>query len=194
MTLTIDTIPSREHLPQFLEEQGLIGVGVEIGVDTGWFSDRILKGCSVRRLYSIDPWGAPVKWQGNRATDSEYLTAVNLLKHHWPRSVIIKQEALVALSLFGDDSLDWVYIDSSHEYEATLQEMRAYWPKIRSGGLLAGHDYSAIAQSVVAAVDQFSAEVGELVHLTQCDQYVGDTPIRSWMIRKHDLVPANPPG
>lgn len=194
MTLTIDTIPSRELLPLFLEEQGLTRVGVEIGVDTGWFSDRILRGCSVRRLYSIDPWGAAVKWEGNRATDTEYIFALNLLKHHWPRSSIIKAEALVALCLFEDESLDFVYIDSSHEYEATLQEMRAYWPKIRSGGLLAGHDYSDIAQSVVAAVDQFAAEVGELVHLTQCDQYVGDTPIRSWLIRRPAIVSPNPRG
>jgi predicted O-methyltransferase YrrM len=43
---------------------------------------------------------------------------------------------------YEDDSLDFVFIDANHNYEDVLEDLRNWLPKIKIGGVLAGHDYS----------------------------------------------------
>ena len=40
-----------------------------------------------------------------------------------------------------DNSLDWVYIDARHDYLGCKEDINAYWPKLKSNGILSGHDY-----------------------------------------------------
>ena len=42
--------------------------------------------------------------------------------------------------MFNGDSLDFVFLDSSHEYEATKLEIIAWYPKLKDDAILAGHD------------------------------------------------------
>jgi hypothetical protein len=57
---------------------------------------------------------------------------------------------------FDNDSLDAVYIDSIHTFDSLMATVRRWLTKIRSGGYLAGHDYSDSWKGVVEAVDQIS--------------------------------------
>jgi cephalosporin hydroxylase len=50
-------------------------------------------------------------------------------------------ESLVASCAFPDESLEFVFLDSGHQYEQTKAEIRCWLPKVRCGGVLAGHDY-----------------------------------------------------
>ncbi len=45
-------------------------------------------------------------------------------------------------ALYGDRSLDWVYIDADHHYEPVCRDIDAWLPKVKPGGVIAGHDYS----------------------------------------------------
>ena len=47
-----------------------------------------------------------------------------------------------AAKLFDDESLDFVYIDADHSYEAVMKDIMAWASKVRHGGVLGGHDYS----------------------------------------------------
>ena len=63
-----------------------------------------------------------------------------------------------AASRIGNETLDWAYIDGNHSYEYVVQDLRNYWKKVRSGGLLMGDDYSEghwWGDGVVRAVDEF---------------------------------------
>ena len=56
---------------------------------------------------------------------------------------VVPFASLEAVNLFNDGYLDFCYIDSSHEYEETKKEIRAWYPKVKDECILAGHDYNA---------------------------------------------------
>lgn len=55
-------------------------------------------------------------------------------------------------SLYRDGSLDFVFIDADHSYESVYRDIVAWKPKVKIGGLLAGHDFSEYHPGVVKAV------------------------------------------
>jgi cephalosporin hydroxylase len=52
-----------------------------------------------------------------------------------------RMTSLDAAQTFLDDSLDFVFIDASHEYADVVADLIAWYPKVKSGGYIAGHDY-----------------------------------------------------
>ena len=38
-------------------------------------------------------------------------------------------------------SVDYIYVDARHDYCGVTQDLETYWPKLRGGGILAGHDF-----------------------------------------------------
>ncbi len=62
-----------------------------------------------------------------------------------------------------DLSLDFVYIDARHDYCGVREDLVAYWSKIRSGGILAGHDYMDAHHQLLKETNQdWSGEASAL--------------------------------
>lgn len=59
---------------------------------------------------------------------------------------------------FDDGSVDFVYVDASHEYEGVKRDLNAWWPKLRPGGVLAGDDWQF--EGVARAVLEFAHKHG----------------------------------
>jgi predicted O-methyltransferase YrrM len=55
---------------------------------------------------------------------------------------------------FDDDTIDFVFIDADHAYESVCKDIQAWLPKVRKGGIIAGHDYVDSWAGVVQAVDE----------------------------------------
>lgn len=49
----------------------------------------------------------------------------------------------VISSNFDDESLDLVYIDADHSYEGALKDLQLWYSKVKSGGIVSGHDCNA---------------------------------------------------
>ena len=79
--------------------------------------------------------------------------------------------SLEAAPLIPDHSLDFAYVDARHDYASVLEDLEAWFPKVKPGGILAGHDYADIefgknVFGVKSAVDEFFGARGIPVHCT----------------------------
>lgn len=61
---------------------------------------------------------------------------------------------------FPDACFDLVFIDADHSYAGCRHDILAYTPKVKPGGLLAGHDYQPDWPGVVRAVDELCPDAG----------------------------------
>jgi len=55
----------------------------------------------------------------------------------------IKEYSDKAAELYKNKSLDFVFIDAGHEYEFIHADIKAWLPKVKKGGVIAGHDIYA---------------------------------------------------
>ncbi len=144
----IPVIASRDLFPKTLNQSGLIGEGVEIGVLKASFSEWILQHWNGSCLHSIDPWmhfsdGRYI--DGHNLTDDSheqhYQIACAKLSPFGKRSKIHRQRSEEASSKFLDRSLDFVYIDAQHHFEAVRDDIVRWFPKVKIGGIIGGHDF-----------------------------------------------------
>ncbi len=68
----------------------------------------------------------------------------------------IRMTSLEASELYGDESLDFVFIDASHEYQDVLDDITYWIKKVKVGGVLAGHDISY--HEIQRAVGEYSLQ------------------------------------
>ena len=52
----------------------------------------------------------------------------------------IRMSSVEAASLYEDNTLDFVFIDGAHDYDSVMADVAAWFPKVKSGGVIAGHD------------------------------------------------------
>ncbi len=134
------------------------GIGVEIGVERGHFSKVILQYCD--KLYAIDAWQTYSKYREHvtqERLDAFYEETKERLKNF--NCEIIRKFSSEAVKDFEDESLDFVYIDANHSYESVKEDIELWKPKVKIGGILAGHDYMNVPKregiyGVIKAVDE----------------------------------------
>jgi hypothetical protein len=158
---------TRADLLHLARALGLKGNGVEIGVAEGDFSELILCKTQLSVLYSIDSWksfGGTDYVDVNNVDDHEnenrYRRVLKRFSSYGSRSCVMRKASEQAAPLFQSSSLDFIYIDANHSYEACKKDLELWWPKLRKGGMFSGHDYldgqlSAGNFGVKRAVDEF---------------------------------------
>ncbi len=194
---------TREELGSFLNSMGLIGSGAEIGVKEGYFSNRILSSWKGSNLYMIDPWRHMVDWESDiNLKDSEmektYEKAVSAVREFEGRYKILRMSSEEASKIIEDESLDFVYIDANHDYSHVCEDLFYWYPKVKKGGLMSGHDYLNIRKGdvidgsdilcpetveVKKAVDEFANEMKVNVNSTTKDFWY-QVPFQSWYFIK----------
>jgi hypothetical protein len=149
----------RDSLPHIFKELGF-KVGAEIGVERGRFTKQLLNPNPELKIFAIDPWitykGYTSAWDDNIFEDF-FLTTQERLKGY--NVEYIRKFSMDALADIEDDSLDFVYIDGNHAKPFVDQDIAGWTPKVRVGGIVAGHDYIQARHNRTTKV-----EVKEAVH------------------------------
>lgn len=160
---------SGEGMVPVLKALGDNLIGVEVGVCKGVNIKNLLDKChNIRKIYGIDPW---IEYPAidSKTNKSNYITAKQVLSSYMldDNIKLLKMKSLDAIKLFDDNYFDFVYVDGDHAYEAALSDMQAWWSKVKSGGILSGHDYRPCDIEVRKAVKDFSIEMGLKIHETE---------------------------
>jgi hypothetical protein len=133
-------------------------VGVEVGVFTGTMSQVLLNRNRTLHLFLVDNW-LPAEEQpaAYRETEDYHskLSAgrqrnyraqtIRNTRRYGERCTILECSSVEAAAQFPDGQCDFVFLDADHSYEGTLADIEAWWPKIRPGCWLCGHDYGGWA-------------------------------------------------
>ena len=131
----------------------LSGIYVEVGTCWGHFADHLLKSTPCSKLYCVDPYKKfdtleyidSLNTMTQEEMDIKYLAVqANLKIGFQDRSIMLRNISTEAAKLFDDNSLDFVYIDGNHMYEYVMDDLKAWYPKIKSGGILAGDDVESL--------------------------------------------------
>jgi hypothetical protein len=140
-------IQSRKDFPHLLNELGLLDFAVEVGVHEGSFSDYILSNWDGKTLCSVDPWKhqEDVYQDASNVSQDEHDVAYRVCKERLgrfkKRSLILRMSSVAASTMHNDKVLDFVYLDARHDYRSVADDLAVWHPKVKKGGILAGHDF-----------------------------------------------------
>jgi F5/8 type C domain/Methyltransferase domain len=165
------------------------GIGAEVGVFRGHFSEVILGTLAPRKFYLIDPWeklGKSFSWSDSYTNEGSLPTRVARRDAELRSARYPQTETVFIEDRFPDckaailEPLDWIYIDASHQYQATLREIAESAELLKPGGVIFGDDFypdrSSLQQGVFHAVNSFVK--------SGLFEFVASGPSGQWCIRR----------
>ncbi len=168
-TFPSETLPTRAALVDLLAPGSLV---IELGVAGGLFAVEMLQRAPSLRYIGIDRWA-------DHHNEAEMKLARDRL---WPFSdaSLARATFAEAVASVADGFADMIYIDGyAHTGQERGDTLRDWWPKLKPGGIFAGHDYDlAEYPQTVEAVDAFVHQHRLDMHLT------GELSLPSWYLRK----------
>lgn len=138
---------------KYLKDKGLKQLDmVEVGVHNGNNAVEMYRELDVKRFYLIDPYRAYVDkdsscqswfiYDSMLVDNLRKVAEGNMAQMPSPEKIkFIRLPSLLAVNLFPDQSLDFVYIDASHSRPDVDNDIIAWYPKVKVGGVLGGHDW-----------------------------------------------------
>lgn len=145
--------PSIEWMKKYFGNKPV--VGVELGVFKGVNAERLLSMLNIECLHLVDLWITPDCLK-DKYDYEEHEKIVREKFRSYLEILIFKMDTVKASEIFKDESLDLVYVDANHSYAGCKGDNEAWYPKVKKGGIMCGHDYYA-CEGVRRAVDEFIA-------------------------------------
>lgn len=168
-----------------------VNIAVEVGVWRGDYTSIIIAMLQPNKFYGVDPYRIFDDYK-DQPDPNEYANQQNLDKlfervqnryARWPNAELMRTTGVEAAASFEDNSIDFVYIDGDHTYEFVRKDIAAWWPKVRPGGILSGHDFTpgnplkGHVYGVIEAVTEFANGEGLTIQETE-EQYA------TWWVTK----------
>lgn len=107
----------------------------------------------VKKLYCVDYW-TPYSWEYNDDNIKEAESEFDSMMKNYDNIIKIKSKSLDASDMFKDGYLDAVYIDADHAEEFFREDMKAWMPKVKPGGIISGHDYGFVGEYIKDFCDE----------------------------------------
>jgi predicted O-methyltransferase YrrM len=147
---------------------------VEIGCYQGEATEMFL--AKAAKLVAVDPWADYIEDTGSEAIGSIHMREMSEVERLFDarvgdRVTKVKLPSIEGAALFEDGSFDLVYIDANHGYADVLADIKAWRPKVKAGGIFAGHDFNDERPYLQRAVRE---AVGEPEHVF---------PDSTWVVR-----------
>ena len=138
--------------------------GVEVGVYKGEHAQKIYNYLNIKKLYLVDPFKVYKDYiqekiynhVDQKEHDENYLKVKKKFSK-FKNVEIIRMTSIEASKKFENNSLDFVYLDGDHSYDAVKLDLQSWYPKLKEFGVMCGDDYGHISGTgVVKAVNEFA--------------------------------------
>jgi hypothetical protein len=136
-------------------------VACEIGCFEGEHSLQMLKNLNIKKLYIIDPYEIYEDYKKDGScsvVNKAKIKAHKLLKKYEDKIVWIEKYSDDAINDV-DMPLDLLYIDGNHYHPYIDNDIKNYFPKVKNGGIISGHDYCLAWSDVMEAVFNLSKKM-----------------------------------
>lgn len=162
----------KNAINKFQNNSHFVEVGAWKGRSAAFMAVEIINSGYNIKFDVVDTWDGSVEHQEYDVIRKDELYNEFLKNTEKVSHIInpIRKSSLEASKLYEDESLDFVFIDASHEYEDVKADIEAWFPKVKKGGIIAGHDYTNTWKVKKAVDERFGVEnisVGEQSWLFQ---------------------------
>jgi cephalosporin hydroxylase len=138
--LMVDYFPSGSH---FVE------IGSWRGQSSSFMAVEIINSGKDIKFDCVDTWRGSITEDEhqqdpgiiNDTLYDEFIANMKPVEGHYTP---IRMDSVKAAKLYADASLDFVFIDGDHTYEGVLADIKAWLPKVKKGGTIAGDDYGHV--------------------------------------------------
>ena len=142
----------------------IVEVGSYLGLSALLMASALYsRGDVSSRIHCVDTWDGPSEYVGSRFAESRPIFDVfreNIAHSGFgSRIVPLKAPSVEAATRFAPQSIDLVFIDADHSLEGCLSDLEAWYPRLKPGGVLIGHDYRP-GNPVSQAVERFTSKHG----------------------------------
>lgn len=154
--------PIYEYIVPLLKDGNhIVEVGAWKGKSTSFMAVEIVNRNLQVQFDVVDTWQGSVEHLQGQPHEDWYAVNGKLYEHFLNNMEPVKghfnpvrMTSLEAASTYPDESLDFVLIDASHDYENVRADILAWMPKVKKGGVLAGDDYHLNWPGVIQAVNE----------------------------------------
>lgn len=144
------------YLSQVREVRGdavFVEVGAFLGASTAYMAVEIINSGKRIAFHTVDSWEGSAEighFFKDRDIYQQFRAYIAQVAH---AVTVHRMRSTEAAERFEDGSIDFCFIDAAHDYDNCKADIEAWLPKMKPGGLLAGHDYNNTFLGVVNAVE-----------------------------------------
>lgn len=127
-----------------------VEIGAWYGQSTAYLAVEIINSGKRIKLDVVDTWkGSEQMYDSSNGAYDETLVRNGTIFPEFLNNMApvlhimkpIEMDSVLASARYPDSSIDFVFIDAEHKYEFVIQDIKHWLPKVRKGGIIAGHDY-----------------------------------------------------
>jgi len=149
-------------------------IAIEIGTDKGRNALSILKTLNIKKIYLVDPYE---DYEGRSKEEMSFaeIEAKKRLEKYKHKIIWIKKFSKDAIKDIPGE-IDFIYIDGDHE--DVKSDIENYYPKLKVGGILAGHDITnpKYRKGIIKSLIDFSFQNNLLFEVSRTDWWIVKSP------------------
>lgn len=167
-----------------------VDIAVEVGTYKGDFGQIIIDTTKPNDFYAVDPlrlFPGMISYPGSEFDSQESLDALaEKVSARFSKQghTLLRGTSEEQSTTFEDGSIDFVYIDGDHTYEGCKLDIDLWWPKIKSGGILSGHDFCESVNPKTGLKFGVIEAVTEFVEKNNLKLYTTNESYPSWLVVK----------
>lgn len=150
-------------------------IGSWLGDSTVFLAKEMLKTRNSFKIYCVDLWENIDQYRPFREDEGELLKAHKEARPVFEKNIKdnnvdqfitqIQRVSWEAAECLEDNSLDLVFLDADHTYEGVKKDIIAWLPKLKTNGILSGHDYFERSCGVSKAVNDTLTNVKTIFNI-----------------------------